>query len=660
MNIVVLDCLSCFEFNYKLPNFDKTAVNNLYAGQIMAFQVDRTSANPIEHAAWSPTMDLLALSYDTGEFSVVRTCMSWQVVWSVKDEPDGQVQGLVWRSDGKVLAVSFKEVVNLYSVEGGSLLHSSSTLDGVVSWCSVGVACNINFLRPVEPHLPPLEDVKTDIMSIRDLLESKTDLNVMLLCDTERNCVRLAAQGLMHVGAVSAAGIECVGITPDGKSLCVITNQAGSKCTVYNTESLAQHTTNINDVTMIYSKVLTLSEYLLSTFKAMTDSWDDVLSEFNKKLFAFHMSLHPSNLSEQFLHLLVTGTASMDLENFLVHTLKEKEISKLLQSTMQSYESIEKLITQNFMCCCYALATQLQFLLGMSRWYDKYGELGLKEEAVQDSINKLAGLMIKAQEMLQCISHSKAKLSSFLKWLLKATISLSDGNSASVKITEDELNLVVKFLKTGNLFATRADTSHFNIDTVWQYFSEENILIPPEFYNNKILDTLLTLLKGKKPYLTVQPSLSLVQSHKLLSESLLKCFELSLNDLNVPLHSVDITGLYTLSSDAKLLRYINDTNIITLISVSEEGLHLSNQNSHTITEKITNIFGYDRDLILVTDSANNTQTICICFEDDIVRTELPQDTQQIFISENRRLGAILSAQGRRIQILDLDEDNGED
>jgi hypothetical protein len=151
-----------------------------------------------------------------------------------------------------------------------------------------------------------------------------------------------------------------------------------------------------------------------------------------------------------------------------------------------------------------------------------------------------------------------------------------------------------------------------------------------------------------------------VQSHKLLAESLLKCFELSLNDLNIPVHSVDITGLYTLSSDARLLRYVNDTNIITMITVSDEGLQLSNQNRHTITERITKIFGYDRDFILVTNSTDDNQTICICFEDDIVKTDLPQDAQKIFISENRRLGAILSAQGRRIQILDLDEDNGED
>ncbi|KAL5267099.1 hypothetical protein ACHWQZ_G004213 [Mnemiopsis leidyi] len=627
----------------------------------MTFQVDRTSANPIEHAAWSPTMDLLALSYHSGEFSVVRTCMSWQAVWTVKEEGEGDIQGLVWRSDGKVLAVNFKEVVNLYSVEGGTLLHSSSTQDSVVSWCSLGVTSRLPVITPVEPHLPQIEDVKTDIMSIRDLLESKTDLNVMLLCDKDRSCLRLAAQGMLHIGSVPASGIASVGVTPDGKNLCVVTKQtSATRCTVYNTESLAEHTNNINDVTMIYSKVLTLSEYLLSTFKAMTDSWDDVLSEFNKKLFAFHMSLHPSNLSEQFLHLLVTGTASMDLENFLVHTLKEKEISKLLQSTMQSYKGIEKLITQNFMCCCYALATHLQFLLGMSRWYDKYGELGLKEASVQDSINKLAGLMIKAQEMLQCITHSKAKLSSFLKWLLKATISLSDGNSSTVKLSEDELNLVVKFLKTGNLFSTRADTSHFNIDTVWQYFSEENILVPPEYYNNKILDTVLTLLKDKKPYLTVQPNLSLVQSHKLLTESLLKCFELNLRDLDIPSQSIDITSLYTLSSDAKLLRYVNDTNIINMISISEENMQLSNQNRHTITDKIISIFGYDRDFILVTKATNNALTICICFEDDIVKTELPQDTQKIFISENRRLGAIISSQGRRIQILDLEEDNGEE
>ena len=590
--------------------------------------------------------------------------MSWQVVWSVKEEggvgvkEEGQVEGLVWRPDGKVLAVSYQGLMNLYNVEGGALIHSSLSQDPVAAWCSVPITTTSHHMAPTQTYLPPLEDIKTDIQTTRELLETRKDLNVMLLSDREHSCVKLAAQGVLLVSEVAVPGIVTVGLTSHATELCVISNSQGSTvCTVYNTHSLAEHVDNVNDVAIIYSKVLTLSEYLLSTFKAMTDCWDDVLSEFNKKLFSFHMSLHPSNLSEQFLHLLVTGMASIELENFLVNTLKEKEISKLLQSTLQSYQGIEKLITRNFMGCCYALATELQTLLGMSRWYDRYEELGLKEEAVQNSIDKLAGLMIKSQELLQCISNSKAKLGAFLKWLVKATMSLGDGNSSSVKLSDSEMNLVVEFLKTGNLFASRADTTHFKIDTVWQYFSQDDIIVPPDYFNNKILDDVIKLLKDEKPHLTVQPSISLVKSHKLFSDSLLECFDLNLPNLNTPLHSITLTPLYSLSSDAKTIRFVDEHNIITMVTVSREGLHLSNQSRHIVPDKIVDIFGYDRDFILVTKDGEGCHSVCICFEDDIVRNELGEGYEKIFVSESRRLGAIVSSHGRRIQVLDLDEDN---
>ena len=350
----------------------------------------------------------------------------------------------------------------------------------------------------------------------------------------------------------------------------------------------------------------------------------------------------------------------MELENFLVNTLMEKEISKLLASTLQSYQGIEKLISRNLMCCCYLLATHLQTLLGMSRWYDRYEVMGLNEATVQNSINKLTGLMVKAQELLQCISLSKAKLGAFLKWLLKATISLSDGKVCSVRLTDQEMNLVIKFLKTGSLFATRADSNHFNIDTVWQYFSDDDITVPPEYYNNKILDTVLTLLKDKKPHLAVQPTLSLVQSRKLFTESLLRCFSLSLPGLDTPLHTVEITSLYSLSCDSRSLRFVDENNIITMVSLEKDGLEIISQNRHIISDKITRIFGYDRDFILVTESNEDSHTLCICFEDDMVKTELPPGFGEIYISENRRLGAIVSALGRRIQIMDLDEESGDE
>ena len=226
----------------------------------------------------------------------------FQTVWTVKDEGEGHALGLVWRSDGKVLAVTFNRVINLYNVEGGAIIHSSQTSDSVSAWGSVAITDSLDHMEPILPHVPKLEDVKSDILKTRELLENKSDLNIMLLCDSDRSCVKLAAQGLLHVGSISIPLIQSVGITSDASNICVISSSPSPKLTVFDSSNLAEQSPNINDVSVLYCKILTLSEYLLSTFKAMTDCWDDVLSEFNKKLFAFHMSLHPSNLSEQVNH----------------------------------------------------------------------------------------------------------------------------------------------------------------------------------------------------------------------------------------------------------------------------------------------------------------------------------------------------------------------
>ena len=543
-------------------------------------------------------------------------------------------------------------------MEGGTLIHSSSTRDTISAWCGVPLTTpDREYLLPPVPKLPPIEDVKTDIMATRDLLQGQPDLNIMAMID--EGGVKLVSQGILQIGSVPSPTPATVGLTPDGGYLCAVSATNPVTCRVYDCSQLAENLQNINDVTKIYSNVLTLSEYMLSTFKAMSDCWDTVLSEFNKKLFAFHMSLHPGTLSKQFLHLFVTGTASMELENFLVHTLKEKEISKLLSSTLQSYQGIEKLITRQLMSCCYALSTHLQTLLGMSRWYDRYGAVGLSECAVQNSINKLSGLMIKSQELLQSISRSKMRLSAFLKWLLKATISLSDENPTVVKLTEEELKLVVDFLKTESLFATRADTCHFNIDTVWQYFGEDNIITPPDFHNNKLLDTVLTLLKDKKPYLTVQPNMSLLQSHKLFSDSLLQCFELSLPEITTPLHTLAIGALYTLATDCSNVRYVDSSNTVRALSLPD-GTHQRPNRRLNVTDTITQLHGYDADYVVETEDSEGRKAVCICMEGEVVRSELPGDVGLVVISESRRLGAVVSALGRRIQILDLEENEDED
>ena len=72
------------------------------AGEGAAFTrlLDKGLSADVALAAWSPTMDLLALVTADGQLCVHR--LNWQRLWAVT--PERPVTALCWRTDGKALA----------------------------------------------------------------------------------------------------------------------------------------------------------------------------------------------------------------------------------------------------------------------------------------------------------------------------------------------------------------------------------------------------------------------------------------------------------------------------------------------------------------------------------------------------------------------------
>lgn len=76
-------------------------------------------------------------------------------------------------------------------------------------------------------------------------------------------------------------------------------------------------------------------------------------------------------------------------------------MKKLGLSLEHSYGVIRKFLQHHFQAGLQGLQLHLAEALGMSRWSDRFGELGLCEISVQRCINSAGTLALKALEMLQ-------------------------------------------------------------------------------------------------------------------------------------------------------------------------------------------------------------------------------------------------------------------
>ena len=76
-------------------------------------------------------------------------------------------------------------------------------------------------------------------------------------------------------------------------------------------------------------------------------------------------------------------------------------VKKLGHSLEHSYNVIKQFLQHHFQTGLQGLQLYLGQTLGMARWHDRFGEMGLCESAVQGCIRGVGALALKTLEMLQ-------------------------------------------------------------------------------------------------------------------------------------------------------------------------------------------------------------------------------------------------------------------
>jgi anaphase-promoting complex subunit 4 len=74
----------------------------------------------------------------------------------------------------------------------------------------------------------------------------------------------------------------------------------------------------------MFSALHATLDYLGDTLKQISEAWEGIVVELDRKLAAYAKNLPRGSMAADFLDLLMMGTASPELETFLMQELTEK------------------------------------------------------------------------------------------------------------------------------------------------------------------------------------------------------------------------------------------------------------------------------------------------------------------------------------------------
>ncbi|XP_031246929.1 anaphase-promoting complex subunit 4 [Mastomys coucha] len=475
--------------------------------------------------AWSPKRDLIALANTTGEVLLHRLA-SFHRVWSFPpNESTGkEVTCLAWRPDGKLLAFALADTkkIILCDVEKPESLHSFSVEAPVscMHWMEVTVESSVltsfynaedesNLLLPKLPTLPKNYNSTSKIFS-----EENSEEIIKLLGDVRLNIlvlggssgfIELYAYGMFKIARVTGIAGTCIALclSSDLKSLSVVTEvSSGGESEVsyfqLETNLLYSFLPEVTRMARKFTHISALLQYINLSLTCMCEAWEEILMQMDSRLTKFvQEKTTTTSVQDEFMHLLLWGKASAELQTLLMNQLTVKGLKKLGQSIESSYSSIQKLVISHLQSGSESLLYHLSELKGMASWKQKYEPLGLDATGIEEAITAVGSFILKANELLQVIDSSMKNFKAFFRWLYVAMLRMTEDHVLPElnKMTQKDITFVAEFLtehfnEAPDLYNRKG--KYFNVERVGQYLKDEDddLVSPPNTEGNQWYDFL--------------------------------------------------------------------------------------------------------------------------------------------------------------------------
>jgi len=192
------------------------------------------------------------------------------------------------------------------------------------------------------------------------------------------------------------------------------------------------------------------------------------------------------SLYTELTELLVFGTASHEVENFLIHDLTEKGVKNMASSVDSSLANVQRLLVKYLTQACQAFAFHLDNLSGLVAAGDNWKTLGYDECAFKTSECKLLAnakeasslLWLKGHELRQIVDESRRGLAVFFKWIRTEILRISSEPvpESLAKISQSEVAFLADFfckmeeLNEENVNLDKSKILSGHLELVKEYF----------------------------------------------------------------------------------------------------------------------------------------------------------------------------------------------
>ncbi len=472
---------------------------------------------------------------------------------------------LAWRPDGKVLAVGFENgTIELFDVESNVpvMINQVSAKITSMRWSSCQQFSNAELTESQEENkdwdfliqFPSLSKAfsynpssQEDVQHCRKLT-SESDPSV-LLCGTASGHVFFFMSGYMAFGFIDVNTIfrmKCcirdVILSPNSLSNISILAEDENGDESQNSIHLCM--TNFPLISSCYTELCALAErqsiligtldYMADTLKQISEGWEGILLEMDNKLHSYAKKMPDQNgMAADFLELLMLGTPSPELDNFLMQELGEKGLKKLGHSIEVSYSNMQRLVLKYLHTVSQAVNFHLADVIGHVRASDKYESvLKFSAESVSKAQRDAAIFWAKGIELQQVIDESMKCFKAFFRWLYVEILRLSDESVSEElsKTSQHDVKFIAEFLS--NFSKGVDDDSHTYLERVGQYMKNENLAQPVDRSKNPWFSFLKENpdMKMVPEMLVVDENASLMQAYDRLKESVQQAFSELNND----------------------------------------------------------------------------------------------------------------------------------
>ena len=477
-------------------------------------------------AEWSEKMDLVAVGFVSGEYSLFR--LSWQKVWhcNAPSNNSGAVSSMAWRvTDSRVIAVAFENIshIMIVDINTANCVHklmlaeipirvSFGCLAHKLPASTRGMDSQYSVFLPPLPILsknlaPDAVIYHEGVVEKAKILQStaksdKENAQLDVLIVVQESFIYFYSCCLYPIFKINLGNVnKTLKVRlPDENfpllSMSYLNNERNLVLDWYSLENLMNNWRDLNDQSEIVYNLISCFEYISTCVQAMLDSWQDALGEVQLKLARFSLEKSsPGTVGDEFLMLLLFGKPRSEFLLFLSNELTSKGCDNLRNSISSSYAVLSNLIVNHILPATRAMMIHAHTLYKMFRQESIIDTF--KSRVVMKCLKTVGSFALKANEMLVVMEKTQIELQSFFKWLYYMLLKLSDETIPPdlSQSSQHELIEVANFIKE-NLNETvfientpegKKKRAVFRLEKVGQYLSKEDLKEPCQFHSKSPL-----------------------------------------------------------------------------------------------------------------------------------------------------------------------------